>query len=180
MVNQSKKDQVQVLIQLLESSDNFTLLRFEKTLHGTLEKLRGELRATGSKLKIVKNSLFEKAINKLAQKKETFKELRGQIGTNRENSAVLMLGEDWSRALNVFQKFIDTEKTITFKFGLLDSKVYKMDDLMKIAKLPSKDVLIAKLIGSFKSPPSRLNFALKFNLQKFVYILSEKSKQTSS
>jgi ribosomal protein L10 len=52
-----------------------------------------------------------------------------------------------------------------------------MNDMEKISKLPGKDVLVGKIIGSMKSPISRFTMGIKFNQQKLVYILSQKAQQ---
>lgn len=178
MVSNNKQLQVQTLIDAIEGKKNFALVKFDKTLHTTLENLRKELRDSNAKLKVVKNSLFIKALNKLAAKDKNFKTVREQASGLKDNTAFLMLGEDWSRGLSAFYKFIKGEQSLSFKIGFLDNAVYSTADLTKIAQLPGKDQLIAKIIGGMKTPLSNFNYALKFNMQKFVYILSEKSKQS--
>jgi len=44
-----------------------------------------------------------------------------------------------------------------------------------MAELPSKEELLGKIIGSMKSPMSKFVYALKFNTNKLVYILKQKS-----
>lgn len=179
MASQDKQLQVDALIKLIQQSSNFALVKFEKTLHTSLESLRKELRANGAKIQVIKNSLFIKALNKLSNENKDYIEFTKKASDTRDNSALLMLGEDWSKALGAFHKFTKKETTLSFKLGLIDKTVYLTDDLNKIAQLPSRDQLIAKVIGSMKAPISSLNYAIKFNMQKFVYILSEKSKQSN-
>ncbi len=178
MVNQQKRSQVQTLIESLQSSNNFALVRFEKTLHTALEALRKDLRASGSKLKVIKNTLFMKALNRLSGQNKSLSELKQQTKELKDNSALLLLGKDWSKGLGVFHKFSDKEKSLSFKIGVLDDQVYQTRDLIKIAQLPSKQELIAKVIGSMKTPVSKLNFTFRFNIQKFVYIISQQSQRT--
>lgn len=180
MVNQQKQSQVQALIKSLQSSNNFALVKFERTLHTTLETLRRDLKVSGSKLKVIKNALFIKALNKLIGQNKSLSNLKQQTKELKDNSALLLLGKDWSKGLSAFHKFSDKEKSLSFKIGVLDNQVYQTQDLIKIAQLPSKEELIAKVIGSMKTPISKLNFSLRFNMQKFVYIISQKSKRESS
>lgn len=180
MVNQQKQSQVQTLIKSLQSSNNFALVKFERTLHTTLETLRRDLKVSGSKLKVIKNALFIKALNKLIGQNKSLSNLKQQTKELKDNSALLLLGKDWSKGLSAFHKFSDKEKSLSFKIGVLDNQVYQTQDLIKIALLPSKEELIAKVIGSMKTPISKLNFSLRFNMQKFVYIINQKSKRESS
>lgn len=178
MVSEKKLLQTQKFIELLQKSKNFSLVTFEKTLHSTLETLRKELRQHNAKLQVVKNSLLEKALNKLSSQNKDFADLKKEAKSLlKKNSALLFLDDEWSRGLAAFYKFTKKEQSITFKLGFLDKKVYQNNELIRMAQLPSREELIAKVIGGMKTPISKFNYAIKFNMQKFVYILSEKSKQ---
>ena len=176
MVSKQKKTAVESFVDKLQKNSNFVLIKFEKTTHQTLEALRKELRKQGSSFSIVKNTLFEKAINKLMLQNKSLKELKKKFFPLKDTSALLSLGSDWSKGLHSFYEFIQKEKTLDFKFGLLDHQNYDASALTQIAQLPGKDQLLAKIIWSMKTPASRLVYALKYNTQKFVFILNQKSK----
>lgn len=177
MANTQKQNIVNDLIDLLKKGDNFALIKFEKTLHTRLEALRKDLRTNDAKIRVVKNSLLQKALNKLAEGNKELHAFQKNVKGLKENSAVLILGKEWNKGLSSFYNFIKKETTLSFKLGFLDSNVYIADELKKIAQLPSRDELIAKVIGNMKTPIFKLNHSIKFNMQKFVYILSEKSKK---
>ena len=176
MVNQQKQSQVDNLSQTLTKSSNFIFVKFEKTNHQTLEKLRKELKKNQAKLTVIKNSLLEKSINKLSTTNKLFADFRKKFFPLKESTAVLMLEGDWGKGLNAFYQFMSHEKTLSFKFGTLDKALYSENEVARIAQLPGKDQLMAKIIGSMKSPISKLVYAMKFNTNKFVYILQAKSK----
>ena len=94
----------------------------------------------------------------------------------KDTSAILTFTGDWSEGLHAVAEFMQKEKSLNFKMGILDNQIYEMTDVVRIAKLPSKKVLLGNLIGSLKSPASHLTNGLKFNMTKFVYILQQKSK----
>ncbi len=176
MVSKQKKTAVESFVNKLQNNSNFVLVRFEKTTHQTFETLRKELKKQGSSFSIVKNTLFEKAINRLMLQNKPFKEVKKKFFPLKDTSALLSLGADWSNGLRAFYAFVQKEKTLDFKFGLLDNQNYDANALTQIAQLPGKDTLMAKIIGSMKSPMAKLVYALKYNTQKFVYILGTKSK----
>ena len=180
MKNQKKLSQQSSVSDFLKESENFALIKFEKTTHIALEGLRKELRKAGSKVKVIKNTIFTKAINKLANEKEyadlhTFQK---QAKSLKDNTAVIGLGKDWSNGLNAFAKVAKTEKSVSFKLGFLDKTTYDAVSLDKISKLPSRGELIAKILGSMKSPMSRFVYAMKFPAKKFAYVMSAQSKKT--
>lgn len=179
MKNQKKLSQRTEVSDFLKESGNFALIRFEKTTHIALEGLRRELRKAGATLKVVKNTILTKSINQLASEKEysdlhSFQKIVKGI---KENTAVVSLGKDWSNGLNAFAKVAQTDKTISFKMGYLDHTSYEGAKMEAISKLPSRGELIAKIIGSLKSPTSRFVYALKFPAQKFAMVLNAKVKK---
>lgn len=179
MVSKQKKTAVESFINKLQKNSNFVLVKFQKTTHQTLEALRKELKKHGSSFSIVKNTLFEKAINKLMLQNKPLKELKKKFFPLKDTSALLSLGGDWSKGLHTFYEFIQKEKTLDFKFGLLDNQNYDSNALAKIAQLPGKNILMAKIIGSMKSPAAKIVHALKYNTNRLVYVLSQKSKQAN-
>ena len=179
MASSKKLAQLDSVISFLKASGNFTLVRFEKTPHTALEGLRKELRKSNAEMMVVKNTILQKAVNKLAIEKETMhlKPLQKLAKSLKDNTAVISLGNDWSKSMNAFYTFAKTNTNVTFKFGSLDTNTYESVDLLKIAQLPSKEELVAKIIGSMKAPASRVTRALSYNMQKFVFVINAKAKQ---
>ena len=178
MANAKKQSQLDALMSLIESSKNFALVNYRSTKHQTLEQLRKELKKEGAALTMLKNTLFEKAVNKLSPKDETFADLRKKIFPLKDDSGLLGLGDDWSRGLRAFYRFSDKEKTLSFKAALLDKTVYATADVTKIAKLPSKAELMAKIIGSMKSPLAQFTYTLRYTMRSFVHVLHSKAQQS--
>lgn len=179
MANQKNTTEVQALTELLNESPHFALIKFEKTTHKALEELRRELRKTNTRVRVVKNTLFEKTIDKLLIDRHEFTDLKKKVFPMKESTAVITMSGDYSEGLSTFFKFAKKNGTLSFKFGVLDNAVYLGPDLEKIAKLPGKAELIAKLIGGLKSGPYKLTYAMKFNVTKLTLVLKERAKQTS-
>jgi large subunit ribosomal protein L10 len=180
MVNTNKKGQVDSIFKLVEENPNILLIKIGKTTHQSLEALRRELRKSNSKIKVIKNTLFEKSVNKVALKNKIFQDLKKQFFPLKETTALVTLGENWSEGLKALHTFAKKDSSISFKFGLLDKSLYDTAKTLQIAELPSKEELLAKIIGSMKSPMSKFVYALKYNTNKFVYILNAKSKEVKS
>ena len=56
--------------------------------------------------------------------------------------------------------------------GVLNSAVITADQVQALSDLPSKDVLIAQLLSVMIGPLRGFMFALKGNMQEFVYLLN--------
>src|SRR3989338_4354959 len=163
MANQLKKNQIDSIFQLIDKNPNFLLVKVGKTTHQSLESLRKELKKTDSQVKVIKNTLFEKSINKIALKKTVFKDLKKQFFPIKETSALVTLGDRWNEGLKVIYLFAKKDSSLSFKLSLLDNSIYDAEKTAQIAQLPSKDELLGKIIGSMKSPISKFVYTLKFN-----------------
>jgi len=177
MPTKQKADIVDKVINSLSDNSNFALIKFEKTTHKTLEELRRELHKSDSKISVIKNTLFEKAVNKLSQSKTDFVEMSKKSFPLVDKSALLVFKGEWIEGLKAYYDKVKDNESFSFKFGYIDNKVYGSDDLVKLSQLPGKDQLRAKIIGTMKNPMVRTTRSLKFNMQKFVYILSQKAQQ---
>lgn len=180
MVHPQKKEKLLQLADLITQGQHVTFVKYERTSHQTMESLRQELYKTNARVKVVKNTLLNKTISHLAKDNTAYSPLSKKTTDLKESTAVISLGKDWSESLKAFYEYAKKEKSLSFRFGLVDNTVYEGTQLEAIAKLPGKDQLIAKLIGTMKNPMSKTVYSLKFNIQKLAYVLSERGKQSES
>ena len=64
--------------------------------------------------------------------------------------------EDATAPARILNDFAKDHKKLELKAGVVDGEVYDQAMITKIASIPSKEVLIAKLLGSIKAPLSNL------------------------
>lgn len=123
--------------------------------------LRKNLRDAGIEYKVYKNTLTALAAKELG--------LDG-ISTFLEGPTSVALGyEDPTAPARVLNEFAKTHKKFELKAAIVEGQVYDTEKTIVLASIPSKDVLISKLLGSLKAP-----------LSKFVYLvnaISEKQEQ---
>jgi large subunit ribosomal protein L10 len=180
MVNVNKKNQVDSILKLVEKNPNILLIKIGKTTHQSLETLRKELGKSKAKIMVIKNTLFEKSINKIALKDTIYKDFKKEFFPLKETTALVTLSDRWSESLKTLYLFTKKDATLSFKLALLDKTLYSADKTVQIAQLPSKEELLGKIIGSIKNPMNKFVYALKYNTNKFVYVLKAKSKEVSN
>jgi large subunit ribosomal protein L10 len=107
-------------------------------------ELRAKLRESDTKFRIVKNSLSERAADKAgAQELKTMLEGPTALALVRGDAALAAKAlNDTARALNILE----------FKGGLMDGAPLSADDVRSIARLPSREVLHAQLVGTIAAP----------------------------
>jgi large subunit ribosomal protein L10 len=114
-----------------------------------IAELRAKLRESDTRFRIVKNSLSERAADK-AGAEALRPMLEGPTALALVAGDAAMAAKalnDTARALN---------NLIEFKGGLMDGNTLSADDVRAIARLPSRDVLNAQLVGTIAAPLSGL------------------------
>lgn len=168
MPNAKKISQVDKLSAHLKNAANFVFVDFGSAKHQWLETLRRSLSAHPQTFfQVVKNSLLQIALKRAGKK-----ELTGQ-DYFKGPSALLALPKDWSAALAAFYRFVKNETAFVFKIGLIDGRLYQKDELLRLAQLPSKEVLMGKIAYTLKSPQTRLVYGMKFGMIKIVSIIKQ-------
>lgn len=107
-------------------------------------KLRKELREADVKYTVVKNTLIKRAAEQAG--------LEGIDDVLNGTSAIATSENDYVAAARILQKFADSHKSFTVKTGYLDNKVISLEMVQNLAKLPSREVLLANVLGAFNAP----------------------------
>jgi large subunit ribosomal protein L10 len=66
---------------------------------------------------------------------------------------------------------------LKLKAGYLGERLITADEILKLATLPSREVLLGKLVGVLKGQPARLVYALSGNLNKLMLVLNSIKNQ---
>jgi large subunit ribosomal protein L10 len=106
--------------------------------------LRGRLTEAEAKFRVVKNSLTERAADKAG-----FAELKAMLVGP---TALALVSGDAAVAAKALNDAARAFNLLEFKGGLLDGAVLTGDDVRSIARLPSRDVLNAQLVGTIAAP----------------------------
>lgn len=173
MVNLKKKQRVEALAQLIKDHPNLILLQLGKITHKQLEDIRKSL-SDKSTLKVIKNSLLEKALNKFLSEKPIFKDLKKQFFPLKNQNISLFLKSDWFESLKIIDNYLKKDYALKFKFAVIEEQLYDDISLNKIAALPPKNLLLAQVIGNIKTPIYRLYRSLNTPLVKLIYIFKNK------
>lgn len=110
--------------------------------------LRERLRATDTRFRVVKNSLSERAADRAGA--DALKPLL--IGP----TALALVRGDAALAAKALNDAARATNVLEFKGGLMDGTALSADDVRSIARLPSREVLTAQLVGTIAAPISGL------------------------
>lgn len=120
--------------------------------------LRAELRKAGVDYTVVKNTYIKKAA-----------EIAGIEGFDpylEGMTAFALSAEDPLAPAKVLCKFAEGSETFKVKVGMMDGKVMSADEVTELSKIPSKEVLIGKILGSIQSSLYGLAYVLQAKIDK--------------
>jgi large subunit ribosomal protein L10 len=144
MVKQYKVDAVSELKGKLQERGNFIFTKFSGVKVKDLSALRKQLRQKNSEYKVVKNTLFQRALNELGYT-GLDNHLKGPIG-------VAFISNEVSEVAKVLKDFAKEKEKFSFSVGVIDKIVYDEKQIAKIADLPSKETLLAQIMGLINGP----------------------------
>ena len=129
-----------------------------------ISALRRQLRALGADYKVFKNTLVRRAIAGSAVE---------SLGEFLEGpTAIAFVDGEVSAVAKALRDFAKETPALIVKGGVVDGKSLSLKDLLALADLPSRDVLLAQLAGLIASPLRTMAGLLKAVPQNFAYGLS--------
>ena len=131
--------------------------------------LRNELRENGVEYAVVKNTLTRFAVKNVGLE-ELEPVLNGttSLATCKSDPIAPM------RVINKYAKQLGNDK-FNIKAGFMDGKVISLDEVMALAELPSKDVLLAQTLGMMLAPITSFAIVIKAIAEKLEGPVAEET-----
>lgn len=166
MPAQAKIEKVKELSDRLDRAKAVVLTDYRGLTVSQLDELRKKVEAAGAEFEVTKNTLLSRS---LGEKQVPDEALEGPTAT-------LFAYEDEVAPLKALQDFIKTYNLPNVKVGFLGKDLLNASQVSELAKLPSREVLLGKLVGSLKGSQYGLVSVLSGNIRKLVYALDAVSK----
>lgn len=164
MPTAEKIETVSVLSQKMAQADAIFLTDFTGIDVASVTRLRRSLRQAGVDYCVVKNRLAKRAVIE-AGLEPLARFLQGP-------TAMAFVKTDPISPAKILQKFIDDGGRLAIKTGLVNGQVVTAESVRQLALLPSRDDLLARVVGSFQAPLYRLAGVLNGLLREFVGVVS--------
>lgn len=174
-IRPEKAGKVAELKDLLTSSKGVVLVDYCGLTVAEDTELRSKMREAGVKYMVAKNTFIRIAAQKAG--------IEGLDAYLEHNTAVAFSAEDPVAPAKILNDFSKDHKALEIKAGVLDGKVIGLDEVKAVAELPSREELLAKLVGSMQAPISGLVNVLQGTIRNFVYTLEavrQKKEQESA
>lgn len=172
MKKQEKIFFVDNLTEQLKSAKSLVLIDYTGMGVKLQQDLKKRLKAVDASMTIIKNTLFKISAKnaKLPENIITDEVLSGPV-------AIVITENDPITPISVLAKFAKEKEILNFKVAVVDGIFQNKEALLKLATLPSREILYSQVVGSISAPMYGIVGVLQSNLQKLVYILDSKNKR---
>jgi large subunit ribosomal protein L10 len=161
---EQKVEQVDLLIEKLKKAKVAVLTDYRGLKVNQIQELRGKLRTANVEYRVVKNTLARRAAES-AGYKALESELKGPI-------AIAFGYDDLSLPPRLINEFVRTTRLkVEIVGGLVEGRVFDRDQIKQLADLPSREVLLAQLLGTLQSPVAQLVGIMQTPLQQLMGVL---------
>ncbi len=166
---EQKKDIVDELHRKFQDTKIVILTDYKGLDVESINDLRRKLREVDVEYRVVKNTLLRRAAEEtdVAKIRDDFK----------GPSAIAMSFEDPVAPARVLTKFAEDNKKFEVRLGVMGEKVLSIEDIKALSSLPSKEVLLAKVLSAMIAVPTGLVSALSDVPRRMVNVLQAIKEQ---
>jgi len=161
---QQKEGIAQALSDKVKDSKSAVFVNFSNIPVQEIDELRNKCREAGSKYVVTKKTLLKKVLAEAGYDEAKDTSFDGEIAT--------VFGSDEITPAKLVKEFAKDHETMKVVAGILEGKMIDEPQVNALAVMPSKDELIAKVVGSIAAPLSGMVNVLQGNLRNFVYALN--------
>ncbi len=155
---EQKKQIVAELAEQIKNSPAGVLVNYQGITVTDDTKMRRALREAGVRYTVMKNSLTGRALERVG------------YGDLKEHlvgmTAIAIAGNDPVAPAKIIKEYADKIKSFRILAGYLEGKTIDADTVISLANTPSREVLIAKFLGSIQSPLYSLAYVLQAIVDK--------------
>jgi len=161
---EQKAEQVELLTEKLRKAKVALLTDYRGLTVTQLQDLRGKLRTGDVEYRVVKNTLARRAAE-AAGVPALQAELEGPV-------AIAFGYDDLSLPSKLINEFVRTTRLkLEVKGGLVEGRVFSPDQVKQLADLPSRETLLAQLLGTLQSPVAQLVGIMQTPVQQLLGVL---------
>ena len=170
MISKSKKKSyIEEMKAVFSKTNSIFVTHYQGLTVNQIDELRAEMRKHGILFKITKNR-----ITKLALEGSKFQKLENLFS----GPTAVAFSEDAITSAKILTKFAKKNKSLKIIGGLMENEPLSLEDVEKIATLPTLDEARAKIVGILSAPAQKIISILLAPGSKIAILALAKSKKT--
>lgn len=164
-----RKQLVSAIKDGVDKNQNTFLVSYSGISSSQMNVLRKDLRKKSAKMRVTKSK-----IARLALKDQTLEPASASV---RDQVAFIHTNSDAAEISKILVKFSKECKGFAVQGGLLQGAFLAKEDVNRLSDLPSREVLIAKLLSLIQSPATKLAYILNAKSRDLLSILKQYSEK---
>ncbi len=156
------------IAEKIKASKSVVFVDYNKLTVAEVSELRRKCKQSGCEYKVYKNTLLRKALNELG-----FTQFDGDLNGP---TAVAFAQDETAAAKIMVQAAKDYQDKIVLKSAFVDNAYVDKEGVKALASMPSKEELIAKMLGSMQAPIANFAGVLNNLLSGIVRVLDQVAK----
>lgn len=156
-VLEQKKEIVKNLSEKMKNANAGVFVDYKGINVADDTALRNELRKAGVEYSVIKNTLARFAVEEIGY---------GALSDIFNGTTALATSDDQVAAAKILCNYAKDHENFTVKAGFIDGEILDADGVIALSKIPSKEGLIAKMLGSLQSSLYGLAYVLQAKIDK--------------
>lgn len=173
MKKSEKVEQVSQIKDLVANSTGVFLVDYHGVNVDDINQLRRDFRKEGTTYKVFKNTLLKRALEEQGGYDALLNKLTGMTG-------VACSGENFVAPAKIIKKYFDAKEKFRFKGCVIESNFYDEDKLQTLASMPTKEEVMASIIGSINNPAQGIVGAIAAVMRDIVSCVDQISKKEAA
>lgn len=130
-------------------------------------ELKKKLKSVNSQIKVIKKTLLNLVL------KEFSPDFSQELAKFKTQIAMVFGFEDEISPAKVLHQFALGNQNLKILGGYFEKKLRESEEIITLAQLPTKNELLAKLVGSIEAPVSNFVYVLQANIKGLIFVLSK-------
>lgn len=153
----------------LDKKNNIFVLNYSGVASPVMSDLRKELKRQGACMVVVRNAIVKRALKEIKLDK-----LDAAVSGPM---AFVYSDSDATGVSKTLVKFVKDHESSQLSGGVLQQNILSVDEIKRLAALPSREILLSMLLSAIQSPLSSLAYVLSAKTRELLYVLKQISKK---
>jgi len=159
--------------ELIQNASAVYLTDYSKINVSDISEIRNQFRKDGVKYRVFKNTLFKRALVESGKFEKLADHLEGMTGFAFASTNPVAPAK-------IIKKYNDTSQKFPLKACYIETQYYDGNKLKELAELPTKEEVIAGILGSLNSPASGIVGSISAVIRDLVSVIDEVSKKKAA
>jgi large subunit ribosomal protein L10 len=168
-----KKVMVAELAEKIREASSLYFVDFTGMTVAEAQNFRRELREKGGVMKVAKNTLLLRALAEVGEVEIEESRLFGQ-------TAVIFGSSDAIAPAKIIRKHFEKSDKPKLKLAMIEGQVFDGTQLKQVSELPTREDMIASIVGSIHAPISGIHGAINAVMRDVAMLVEEVAKKKAA